>query len=208
MLSLLLIFAVVFLLNVIPAFAPPTWMAMSYIGIKYPAINPFAVALAGATAATLGRLTLALFSRLLIRQKLLSVATRENVDSIRLALEGRKHVTLGLFLFYAFSPLPTNNLFIAYGLTRFGWRFIAVPFFCGRLVSYTFWNATAASAVRKLNMDALVTGSYFGVYFIVTQTFLLFLVYAFIRIDWRVLATEKKFRWRPRQNGRPGQPGT
>ena len=143
---------------------------------------------------------------LLIRQKLLSDATRENVDSIRLAIEGRKHVTLGLFLFYAFSPLPTNNLFIGYGLTRFGWRFIAVPFFCGRLVSYAFWNVTASAAARKLNMDSYVSGSYFGVYFIVTQIFLLFLVYALIRIDWRLLAKEKKFRWRPRRNPSPGQP--
>lgn len=205
MLSLVLIFAVVFLLNVVPAFAPPTWMAMSYIGIKYPAINPFAVALVGAAAATFGRLALAMMSRLLIRQKLLSDATRENVDSIRLAIEGRKHVTLGLFLFYAFSPLPTNNLFIGYGLTRFGWRFIAVPFFFGRFVSYSFWNATASAAARKLNMDSYVTGSYFGIYFVVSQILLLFLVYAFTRIDWRLLATEKKFRWRPRQNASPGQ---
>jgi hypothetical protein len=208
MISFALIFGLIFLLNVIPAFAPPTWMAMSYIGLKYPGMNLFALAPVGALAATLGRLALAKMSRLLIRQKLLSDATRENVDSIRTAIEGRRKVTFGLFLFYAFSPLPSNNLFIAYGLTSLGWRFIAVPFFFGRLVSYAFWLKTASTAARKLDIDFFDAGSYFGVYFVVTQVLLLLLVYAFVRVDWRVLVTEKKFRWMRRANhtsdqGRP-----
>ncbi|MEO7953619.1 MAG: hypothetical protein ABIR35_05920 [Polaromonas sp.] len=37
MIELALLFAMVFVLNVIPAFAPPTWMAMSMLGLAYPA---------------------------------------------------------------------------------------------------------------------------------------------------------------------------
>ena len=35
MLGLLIIFAIVFALNLIPAFAPPTWMVISYIGFEH-----------------------------------------------------------------------------------------------------------------------------------------------------------------------------
>jgi hypothetical protein len=37
--ALILFFSVIFLLNVIPAFAPPTWMIFSFIGFHFPAQN-------------------------------------------------------------------------------------------------------------------------------------------------------------------------
>jgi hypothetical protein len=46
------LFAVVWVLNVIPAFAPPTWMALSWVGFNHPLVDPFAVALVAATAPT------------------------------------------------------------------------------------------------------------------------------------------------------------
>ena len=36
-----LLFMIVFLLNLLPAFAPPTWTAMSFIGLTIPDINFF-----------------------------------------------------------------------------------------------------------------------------------------------------------------------
>lgn len=199
MLELLLIFAAVFLLNVVPAFAPPTWMVFSFLGFRFPDHMGWKFALAGALAATLGRFTLAKMSRMIVRTKLLSEQTRGNVDAIKDRLENRPKLTFGIFLFYAFTPLPSNYLFIAYGLTTLRLALITVPFFIGRFVSYFFWALTAASVSRRIIFDDADALSYFSVYFISTQLLLLGLVYFFTRIDWRILLAEKKFRWLERQ---------
>src|SRR5947207_2060465 len=139
MLKLATLFVVVFFLNVIPAFAPPTWMALSWIGFSHPDSNAFIVALVGACAATAGRLLLAKLSRVVIRQRFLRDQTRDNNDTIKTALEQYPTLTFSAFLIYAFGPFPSNYLFIAYGLTALKLRFVAVPFFLGRFVSYSFW---------------------------------------------------------------------
>ena len=54
-------------------------------------------------------------------------------------------ITFGTFLGYSISPLPSNYLFIAYGLTSLPIAFVALPFFVGRLVSYGFWLKTAST---------------------------------------------------------------
>jgi len=53
--KILLLFLLVFLLNVIPAFAPPTWMVFSFLGFRFPEHMGVTFAFAGALAATLGR---------------------------------------------------------------------------------------------------------------------------------------------------------
>ena len=195
LLDFLIIFGIIFLLNVIPAFAPPTWTALSYIAIRYNH-NILLLALVGAIAATLGRLVLAKLSDVIVRQKFLSDSTKRNVEEIKVQLENNQKLTFGIFLFYAFSPLPSNHLFIAYGLTGLNLNLIAIPFFMGRIVSYTFWAYSANSVARLLAAEKIGTGSFFSVYFILTQLFTLFLVYVFTMIDWRALFTEKKLRWR------------
>jgi hypothetical protein len=81
------LFSIVFLLNVIPAFAPPTWMVFSFIGFKYPSLNLFSLALIGALAATSGRLLLAKGSQSIIQRHFLSDQSKQNVDAIRKGLE-------------------------------------------------------------------------------------------------------------------------
>ena len=191
---IILLFFVVFLLNLIPAFAPPTWMVFSYLGFKDPTLNVALLAIVGAGAATLGRLTLAKLAHAVIRQRFLSDATKQNIDSIREGLSGRRKLTFGVFLFYAFSPLPSNYLFIAYGLTTMDLRLIALPFFLGRSVSYTFWGRTSSAVSRRISMESTQTLPYLSAYFIVSQLLLLYLIYLFTRVDWRTLFVEKKLR--------------
>lgn len=200
------LFLVVYALNLIPAFAPPTWMVFSFLGFRNHARHVEGFALMGALAATLGRLTLAKLSRVIIRQKLLNEASRRNIDAIREGLQGRKRLTFSVFLFYAFSPFPSNYLFIAYGLTTMEWRLIAVPFFLGRLVSYSFWGMTSSAVGRWLAVEWTGTVSYLTLSFVVTQIFLLYVVYLFTRIDWRGLFEEGKLRWLPKKTGPPGSP--
>jgi len=197
--AIVILFLVVFGLNLVPAFAPPTWMVFSYIGFRYVAVNVTLLALVGALAATLGRMALAKMARMVIRQRFLSDATRENIDAIREHLDPRRKLTFGVFLFYAFTPLPSNYLFIAYGLTTMKLRSLAIPFFLGRSVSYTFWGLTASAVARRITLESTDALSYLSVYFVASQLVLLALIYAFTRVDWRALFMERKFRWTPKR---------
>ena len=198
-LTLFLIFAAVFALNLMPAFAPPTWMTLSFIGVAAPGIDVAPLALVGASAATLGRVTLAKLSRAIVRQKFLSQATRQNIDAVRESIQRRRGLTFTAFCTYSFSPLPSNYLFIAYGLTALPIAFVALPFFIGRLLSYAFWITTASILGDQLDLEPLESASYLGAYFIASQLLLIPALYAFTHIDWRAAVAERRFSWLKRE---------
>jgi hypothetical protein len=193
--QIFLLFLVVFLLNVIPAFAPPTWMVFSFIGFSYPEHERILLAVVGALAATAGRLCLAKMSRAIVRRRILGETSRTNIDAVKEKLERRKKLTFSLFLFYALTPLPSNYLFIAYGLTLMDLKWIAVPFFFGRVASYSLWSFTGSAVARRIPLESTEAMPYLGVYFLLSQALLLFAVYAFTRIDWRSVFVEKKLKW-------------
>lgn len=190
-----LLFVVVFALNLLPAFAPPTWTAMSVIGLAMPEINFVLVALVAAIAATSGRIVLAKLSRVLVRQRLLSDQIRRNVDAVRLGMESRPLMTFGTVLGYSISPLPSNYLFIAYGLTSLPIAFLALPFFVGRVVSYSFWLKTASTVGDRLDLEWFESAHYFVGYFLISQLLLIPFIYGFTRIDWHAAFAEKRFKW-------------
>jgi membrane protein YqaA with SNARE-associated domain len=192
-----ILFFVVFVLNVLPAFAPPTWTTMSFIGFAIPNVDFALLAVVAAIAATSGRIVLAKLSRALVRQRLLSAEKQRNVDTIKLGIESRPAVAFGTFLGFALSPLPSNYLFIAYGLTTLPIAFLAIPFFVGRLVSYAFWITTASSVGDWLDvdMDWFQSAPYFIGYYLVSQLLLVPAIYGFTRLDWRAVFAEGRFRW-------------
>ena len=191
------LFVVVFILNVLPAFAPPTWTTMSFIGLALPTADFLLFPAIAATAATCGRIVLAKLSRALVRQKLLSEEARRNVDTIRLGIENRPAVTLGTFLGYSLSPLPSNYLFIAYGLTSLPITFLSLPFFVGRLLSYAFWIRTASKVGDWLDVDVdwFQSAPYFIAYFLFSQLLLVPVLYGFTRLDWHAVFTEGRLKW-------------
>ena len=193
--NLIVVFAAVYILNTLPAFAPPTWMVLSFFGFNHPQFNFLSLALAAAFAATLGRITLATLSQFIIRKKLLNTKTKENIDVLKDALENRKNQTMGALLVYSFTPLPSNYLFIAYGMTTLPIKLIAVPFFIGRMVSYAGWIFLGQETYKSLDIDAGHVGGYLSVYFILTQIVFLLLIYFFTKVDWRAVLIEKKFMW-------------
>ena len=195
MIALALLFLVVYVINLIPAFAPPTWMALTFFGLSMRTTNVLLLATVGAAGATLGRLTLAKFSGAMVRRRLLSERTIQNIDVLKSRLQHRRALTVSTFLFYALSPLPSNYLFIAYGLTTLDLRLIVVPFFLGRLTSYALFVFSAASAQRHLILEASETAPFLGLYFVVSQIVLLSLVFVFTKIDWSELLSEGSLRW-------------
>ncbi|WP_296712275.1 hypothetical protein [Rhodoblastus sp.] len=190
------IFLVVFLLNVLPAFAPPTWTALSAFSVGAPDINWFALALTGATAATSGRIVLAKLSRLILRGRLLREDSRRNIDEIRLKIEAHRAVSAVALMVFALGPLPSNHLFVAYGLSSLNIAFAAAPFFFGRLTSYSFWILSAAAAGRKFDLDAGDAVLGFGIYFFVSQLLIVPFMYFFVKIDWKELFHRRRLALR------------
>jgi membrane protein DedA with SNARE-associated domain len=190
------VFLLVFLLNIVPAFAPPTWVALSAFSVSAPSVNPVALALTGAVAATLGRIVLAKLARIILRGHILSEDSRKNVDEIRKRIEAHPAASAAGLALFALSPLPSNHLFIAYGLTSLKIVFAAAPFFVGRLTSYLFWITSAGTAGRKFDLDAGDAVLGVGVYFVVTQLLIVPFMYLFVKIDWNALFEQGRLRIR------------
>lgn len=184
--------AIIFGMNVFPAFMPATWTVVSFFAVRYD-ISPWSLAVVGAVAATLGRFVLAKLSRVIIRQNFLSARTKKNIDDIKTHLQGKQGLTFGLFLLYAFSPFPSNQLFIAYGLTNMPLATVTVPFLMGRLASYFVLASLVVKTTERFMPHSL--GSVFGAYFFVAQAFTIVVVYLFTKINWHALLTDGKLRW-------------
>ena len=194
--TLAILFVVVLLINLMPAFAPPTWMAMSWVGFNVPHGNPLAFALVAAAAATLGRLILAACARTLVRGRLMREADRENIDVARAWLQKHRTLTVGAFFLYSFSPFPSNYLFIAYGLSGLPLAVIGTAFFVGRTVSYAVWTHLGRFAFAHVDTEGQFEGRYLSGYFVFTQLVLLGLLYVLMKLDWKMLVEERKLVWR------------
>ncbi len=185
------LFAIIFVLNSLPAFAPPTWMVVSAIALSRPDANPWLTALIAATAATAGRLVLAKLAFILVRQRWLGSHTKENIDLVKDRLERHRAMTFGAVLAYTCSPLPSNSLFIAYGLTSLPLAPVAAASFLGRFLTYSVWVVVAMGVAQKVVFDAGSIFAYLGGYFVATQTFMLALVVLFAKLDWKAWFASK-----------------
>ncbi|MBI5220327.1 MAG: hypothetical protein HY978_00630 [Candidatus Liptonbacteria bacterium] len=185
----LLIFGLVATLNVVPFFMPATWTILAFISLNYD-VSILGLVLTGAVAATLGRVILAKLSNRILRQRFLTEQTRKNIDDIKVRLEKHQGWTVTAFLLYAFTPFPTNYLFIAYGLTGLPLARVSVPFFLGRLVSYGALSYSTDRLAARFAND--ISGELFSGYFVITQILTILAVYLFTKIKWRTLFTRKK----------------
>jgi len=155
--QLALAVAVIFAVNLLPAFGPPTWSILVFFTLNsdLPAAPLVAC---GALAAASGRFVLANGARRL--RPRLSAARRASLDRAQRALSGdRRRATAGLGLF-ALSPVPSGQLFTAAGLMAVPLLPLTVAFFSGRLVSYSIYVSVATVAERNLGdlaLDALTS---------------------------------------------------
>jgi len=173
---------------------PPTWTVISLIGFNFD-LNHYLLivfSVLAAIASTSGRFVLALFAKRIIRGRFLSDRILNSIDFLKNKIEKKNNLATTFFLLFSFSPLPSGALFLAYGLTGLKLRIAMIPFFVGRLVSYLFWIFSASEVAERVSLTAVESGKYFSVFFILTQIFLIFFVYIFTIIDWKILFTERK----------------
>lgn len=155
--ELLIALGVVFAVNLLPAFGPPTWAVLVFFSLQFdlPAVP---LVLGGALAAAGGRYLLARGARRL--RPRLSAARLRRLDRAQAALgadRGRTAAGLGLF---ALSPVPSGQLFVAAGLMTVPLLPLTAAFFAGRLVSYSIYVSAANLAAESLGdvvLDALTS---------------------------------------------------
>ena len=138
--------AVVFAVNLVPAFAPPTWaiLVLFRLHAHVPAAALVAI---GAMAASTGRLTLASATRTL--RKRLPSHRVDRLEAVRARLLRRRSHTIAILVLFVLSPLPSAQLFVAAGLLDVPLIPATAAFFAGRVVSYAGYVGAAALVDRS-----------------------------------------------------------
>ena len=187
------IFLLLIGINAAPILMPPTWIVLSSFFALDSSLDPFLLALVGATGATIGRFFLKRISGFF--RRFIGKEQESNLDAIGNFLNKKKFgYTLTSFLFAA-TPLPSNMLFVAYGMMRAKSIGLYIGFWCGRLVSY-YIMITISEAVLTPFLQ-LFEDKIIGI--IVADIVGIGSVIFFTCINWQVLLFERKLRFvRPR----------
>ncbi len=182
------IFILLIGVNAAPLLMPPTWIILASFYALDTTLDPIVLAIVGATGATIGRFILKRISSLF--RRFVGKEQKSNLDAIGDYLN-RKKLGYGLASFlFAATPLPSNMLFIAYGMMRAKSFGLYIGFWLGRILSYyimitiseivlsPFLELFENKIVGILLVDGLGIG---GVIF-------------FTMINWTLLLTQRKLK--------------
>ena len=187
------IFLLLIGINAAPILMPPTWIILSSFFALDASLAPILLAIVGAPGATIGRFFLKRISGFF--RRFVGKEQESNLDAIGNFLNKKKFgYTLTSFLFAA-TPLPSNMLFIAYGMMRAKSIGLYIGFWCGRLVSY-YIMITISEAVLMPFLQ-LFEDRIIGI--IAADIVGIGSVIFFTCINWQVLLFERKLKFvRPR----------
>ena len=144
----LAIFAIVFGINLLPAFGPPTWAVLVFTRLHW-YLNPVALVLLGALASMSGRYLLARVAHGFKGH--LPRWMKSNLEDARTLVEGKRVNMVAMFSLFVVSPLPSAQLFLAAGLLDLQLKLLTVAFFLGRLISYSIYVSIATLADKQLS---------------------------------------------------------
>jgi hypothetical protein len=195
---LLLALAVVFGVNLLPAFGPPTFAVLIFFRFRYGAIPVVALIVGGALAAVAGRFLLARAFRAFGRK--LPAKRTESLEVLGRLLGQSRGGLVSSFIFFAVAPVPSAQMFEAAGLARIRLAPLLGAFFVGRLVSYSIYVGAASAAHNSV--AKLFRRGFTSPQAIATQLIALALLVAIVRVDWP--STVDKLRgWWAARRGRP-----
>ena len=186
--SYLGIFFLLIAVNAAPLLMPPTWIILSSFYAIDPLLDPLILSLIGATGATIGRFFLKSVSG--IFRKFVGNEQKSNIDAIGNFLNIRKFgYVLTSFLFAA-TPLPSNMLFVTYGLLRAKSFGLYVGFWLGRVVSY--YIMITISTIVLTPFIELFEDRYIGI--LIADALGIGSVIFFTCINWNLLLTKRVFK--------------
>jgi len=187
-LSYLGIFILLIGLNTAPLLMPPTWIVLSSFYALDTNLDPIVLALVGATGATIGRFFLKRLSGLF--RRFVGKEQKSNLDVIGDYINRKRYgYVLASFLF-ASTPLPSNMLFVAYGLMRAKSVGLYVGFWFGRVISY--YIMISISEVVLTPFLELFEDRVVGI--LLADGIGIGVVILFTCINWSLLITQRKFK--------------
>ena len=187
--SYLGIFLVILGVNISPILMPPSWIVLTSFYLLDPTLNVLFLAMVGATGATIGRYFLKKISG--VFRKFVGSEQKSNLDIIGNYLNKKKYGYLIASFLFGATPLPSNILFITYGLMRTKNIGIYIGFWFGRTISYIIMIYFSDAVLRpffEIFEDRLV-----GILLIDGVGISLIIIFA--SINWTVLITERKIKF-------------
>lgn len=187
--SYLGIFLVLIGVNVSPILMPPSWIVLTSFYLLDPSLNVVILAMVGATGATIGRFALMRFSGLF--RRFVGPEQKSNLDVIGRYLKSKKLGYMTASFLFGATPLPSNMLFIAYGLMRARSVGIYAGFWLGRTLSYIvmiYFGNAVLKPFLEIFEDRLV-----GVLLIDVAGICAIVLFA--SINWTVLLTQRRLKF-------------
>jgi len=183
------IFLLLIGINAAPILMPPTWIVLSSFFALDSSLDPLLLALVGATGATIGRLILKNLSGFF--RRFVGKEQKSNLDAIGNFLNRKKFgYVLTSFLFAA-TPLPSNMLFVAYGMMKAKSIGLYFGFWLGRVLSY-YIMITISSVILTPFLE-LFEDKIIGI--LVADVVGIGVVVIFTCINWQTLLLERKLQF-------------
>ena len=182
------IFLLLMGVNAAPLLMPPTWIILSSFFVLDQSFDPITLSLIGATGATIGRFLLKVVSGYF--RSVVGNQQKTNLDSIGNFLNRKKFGYIISSFLFAATPLPSNMLFIAYGLMRAKSFGLYLGFWLGRVISY--YIMISISKIVLTPFIELFEDRYIGI--LVADVLGISVVIFFTCIDWNLLLISRKFK--------------
>jgi membrane protein YqaA with SNARE-associated domain len=179
---------IAFVINLFPAFMPPTWAVLAVFNILgHPPL--LLLTIGGAAMSALGRAGLARLSSHLANR--LPESDRKNAEALSAFVNRHRHWREIFVFLYCLGPFPSNPLFIAAGVGRIPLLPVTVTFFLSRCIADTFWVWTAGQVSK--NVGHLFVQQVTDWRAIALQVGALAIVVLFFRLPWaRWLGMQQK----------------
>jgi len=183
------IFLVLIGVNASPILMPPSWIILTSFYLLDPNLNIILLSIVGATGATIGRFFLKKISGLF--RKFVGEEQKSNLDIIGDYLNRKKFGFLIASFLFGATPLPSNILFITYGLMRAKSVGIYIGFWFGRVLSYIimiyFGNAVLKPFIEIF--EDRLTG------ILLVDLAGIVVIIFFASINWSLLITKRKLKF-------------
>lgn len=180
--ELLVVAAVIFGINVLPAFAPPTWTVLAYFALTQNLPMP-ALIFTGVISAASGRWVLANVFRKFTSKLPTSYVT--NMENAATHVTKSQHHARALLALFLISPLSSAQLFEAAGMMRsIALRPLVLAFAAGRTFTYSV-TVTGANAVAASSFGEVLTKSMTSPGAIAIQILMIVALVALGNIKWK-----------------------
>lgn len=183
------IFLILVGINAIPVLMPPSWMILSTFHVADSKLDILVLTITGATGSLLGRMILMQisthFRRFIDKEKI------SNLDHLHDFFKRKKYGYFLASFLYSLSPLPSNVMFITYGIMRVRSFGILLGFWIGRVVSYYTLILTSNVVLRPF-ME-LFSNHLIGI--IITDAVGMLSIAVFSSINWFKIIKERKLEF-------------